>query len=198
METDITEDLAWIAGIIAGDGHIQVDTKHRIWRVIIAFDSKKERNLLQKVFDTLRKMGLSPKVKEWSKGTVVILINSKFFTEFLISVGIPFGKKSDKVTIPSKIFSNERLAKCFIRGLFDADGCVVNRKRKHEKRIELFSKSRKLIEQLSIFLSNLGINNSVRFVKRDKGFIISISKENSRQLFMKEIGLSNEKLLKNL
>lgn len=72
-------------------------------------------------------------------------------------LGLTLGKKTD-IKIPRAIMDNEELAKAFLRGLFDTDGCIYieNKRGKPYPKIQISSVSKLLIEQIVTILSRLG------------------------------------------
>ena len=143
-EKIVTKDLAYLIGLILGDGY--VDFKHgRV--VITTVDDEISEFLLQEPF--------SLKFKQ-SKGAdkYHYVCKNQSFVEFL-SKYIRFEQvRSPKKEITKTIlgWSRENVSS-FLSGLFDADGCC----RKDRHSVSFVSTSKKLIDTVQVLLLNFGI-----------------------------------------
>lgn len=111
-----TQEKAYLLGWIAGDGTVQPE--YHIEIVI----HEKDVDILQSLRDIICK-----ELKIWKKDDrfVGLRICSKQITEDVCSLlKIEPGKKSHTVQFPE--LNSDELKWCFVRGLFDADGCVVS------------------------------------------------------------------------
>ena len=101
--------LPYIAGLVAGDGHIEENG-----RVVIATNDK---DFLEKI-DALLKYNKSiffdKSAKVWK-----ISVNSNEFTKQLTDIGI---KKGNKIEAVMEIKLKENEIRQFISGLYDAEG----------------------------------------------------------------------------
>ena len=142
---EISEDLAYIAGILISDGHL---SKNNI--DVCSFEegvSKSVKEKLIKIFG---------KCDPYYEGTRIYLCNS--FVPFFFNrvFGIPFGNKSRIVTVPESIFkSDNTVIASFIRGLFDGDGTVSSG-------LSYRTYSKELAEGLTYLLARLGIYSYLR------------------------------------
>jgi len=114
--TVFTKELAYLTGVIAGDGHITKRTQ-----INIVTDSPKYLsfliNLNKKLFD------ISPKVYQDENGLFRLDINSHpLYFIFTRIIGLPKGKKKGVLKIPEFIYLNDSFKIYFLRGLFDTDG----------------------------------------------------------------------------
>ena len=126
----ITPNLTFLAGVIMGDGHLRKDK----FGISIEMISKTILTLVQQNFEKVflfnvkikRKKERIGKKQSWKiefKSKVIWLLFNRLFE-------IPFGKKTDKIKVPEIIFNSDLICKkCFIEGLFLADGGIKNRKR---------------------------------------------------------------------
>ncbi len=164
LPSEVTEDLAYLCGILAGDGYIAplTDIKHK-YTIICCGNPKDEKEFyLQVVIPLLSRLfniKIVPKV--CSDGTIRIRIGSKGISTFLVNlIGLPTGKKYDSLKIPKLFLNNEKLKISFIRGVFDTDGCICFKKDgkpyPHYPVITLSSKSYKFIKEISDELKILG------------------------------------------
>lgn len=121
----ITQDVAYLCGVLAGDGHIsKEDVKSIKYRVICGGNPKDEKefydimikNLLNKLFN------IDVKPHNSCDGTYRVMFESKAIVAFLTKIiGLPRGKKYDSLKIPNLFLENKNLLLCFVRGLFDTD-----------------------------------------------------------------------------
>ncbi len=121
----------------------------------------------------------------------------------LNSYEIPFGFKSGNVIVPKVVFnSNLECQSEFVKGLFTADGYVD----KNTYQIELFSKSKNLLQGVNLILNNFGISSKVKkkpTKSNDKIFNIyglHINGQENLHKFYYKIGFLGEKQrrMKNL
>lgn len=114
---------------------------------------------------------------------------------FQNQLGIP-NVKSGYKEIPKAILQSTKSVMCgFLRGLYEGDGCIYSGKT--QRSIIYVNKSKKLIEQLSMILNNMGIETSY-YIGKKKGYQdchrLYIIGEKNLEKFKNEIGfLSLEK-----
>ena len=89
-------------------------------------------------------------------------IYSEAIFRFKISLGLPFGKKSN-IDIPDVLreSQNMKLIAACIRGIFDTDGCVYFMDNFKHSKILIASQSVKLIDSLTFFLDKMGFEPRV-------------------------------------
>ncbi|HDJ96541.1 MAG TPA: hypothetical protein ENG45_00530, partial [Candidatus Aenigmarchaeota archaeon] len=116
---ELPRNFARFLGMVIGDGDVSEKE--------VRFHNKDEE-YLRYVSEICKSFGLNPRIYYQKNRVPCVRIGSKSFCKKLTEIGIPRGKKSDKVEIPEKILlSNELLAE-FISGLFDCDGSVIEKK----------------------------------------------------------------------
>lgn len=150
----LTEDLAELIGFHVGDGYATISkrpkgniTDYIVWyegnpRTEIEYYDNFLQNIILKLFK------ISVPAMYFSKGKMYgIRINSKAIVNFYSKVlGIPLGKKSQSVTIPKIILeSNLRIKAAFLRGLFDADGCITFKGKYKNPSIQISLASKELV-----------------------------------------------------
>jgi hypothetical protein len=166
LPEEISEDLAYLCGVLMGDGHLSVkETKKEsgIKCVGHPIDEKDFYNhVLQPLF--MKNFNLKVEMKLYDGNTTYgFFIFSKALTTFFKEMGIPVGRKSEKANIPPLI-KKCRMEIPFIRGLADTDFCLTLKKR--YKTIPYYpvvvgvSKSKILIDQVSDYLEKLGFRPS--------------------------------------
>ena len=150
-------ELAEVAGLVIGDGHIHENGKSSC-RLELHNSNSSVRESFRESVDTLFSVETSDEKREdrVEKSYSHSHVLTRFFNEIM---DIPSGKKSEKVRIPEKIVrsSDETLAG-FLRGYFEAEA-HVNSDKSH---IEIASKSENLIEQVATGLKRFGIFSRFR------------------------------------
>src|SRR3989344_6460424 len=130
---EMTKEFAELIGIMYGDGCLS--SRHNKNVVYISghkhldfdYHNKTTRNLFLNV------CGKNTTIKERKdENTLFIKFSDKSIFDNFRTIGMPVGKKENKLSIPSKIKDNPYLTCYFLRGLADTDGCVVFSKQ-HKK-----------------------------------------------------------------
>jgi replicative DNA helicase Mcm len=189
----INPDIAYMAGLIAGDGDIHVKGSHGFVR----FHSVDEK-LIQKVKEiTKNNFGIEPRIVKDGKRIPNIVISSLVITDIFKALGIPSGEKSHRVDIPPILTSaGELCVKAYLRGVFDSDGWIYSSK-KSSSTIGLCTCSKKLAMKTMLLLEWWGIISKVRSRKDKIGKISRIGDkivQSKREQFYLEIrGIDNHK-----
>lgn len=198
MNIRISKKLAYDVGVHIGDGNMY--SKSRTHRVTYSGDLSNEEEFylltLKPLLASLYKK--EPRnYKRQSDNTILLVINSKELVEFKNKVlNLPIGKKNE-VKIPDLILKDKKLLLSCLRGIGDTDFSLSfkkNRKGIHtEPRMELYSQSKFLIEQIKNALIDLGFTLSVeKKIKGSyKGYMIRIYGKRNLSLWLKLIGFSN-------
>lgn len=161
----MSEDLAYLCGVLSGDGCISINKKKGDYVIMLVGNPKDEIQfydcVIVPLFKKLFGIRVKPRVTD-HKTTYVIPIHSKALVNFFIEIfDFPIGKKYAKLTIPSIIKSDRRYIISFIRGLADTDFCIslkkTNKGYGHYPVINCVSRSRSFIEEISKELAKLGI-----------------------------------------
>jgi len=166
VPTEITSDVAYLSGILAGDGHISKDYGNKIRNQINCGGNPKDEKefykvIIKNLWKTLFNLNLEP--RDLGDGTYGIRFESKaillFFTKI---IGLPRGKKYDYLKIPSLFLKDRELILHFIRGLFDTDFGFCLCKNQHAKpyypEICFDSKSENFTKEIWKTLKILGLN----------------------------------------
>src|SRR3989344_4440419 len=119
-----------------------------------------DNNLLQLVQKDLKELFYYTPSIEYPKNRCShVQVISKEICLLLNNIGIPFGKKSYIVEIPSLILeSSNVIQKEFLKALFSGDGTVS----KNTYEMEYYSNSKKLLQQISYLLLQEGILSKIR------------------------------------
>lgn len=168
---EISENLAYICGILAGDGNIEYDENESRYCIKCVGNPKDEKelyfNVIKPRFDRIFGVEIIPRLHD-GETTFGFVLFSKNIVNYLVNtIGLPFGKKYEKLTIPDLFKKDERLIINFIRGLFDTDGCMCF-KRRYKKEpyypvITLALKGDKLVKEVSNYLQGMGFKISERY-----------------------------------
>lgn len=203
----IEKELAELCGIVAGDGHIVYNKKHGDYKVEISGDYKELEyfNYIKNLFLSL--FNKEPKIITKKDG-LFLYISSKKIVEKLISLDIPAGKKKDKIRMPKWAMSNKNLGYCFLKGLADTDFSVCFKKGGRLKHsypvIKVGFCSKRLVEDIKIFLDSLGISYCYWYRNKKTSFGVfdlyelDINGKENLEKWMKFIGFSNKKHLNKI
>ena len=210
MKLKITEDLAELLGAITGDGSISISRKN--YRLTICGHSENDFNYLTCHLNHIIYKLLGKKPRLWkfkNKNGIAININSKEVINFLISIGMPYGKKSQTIQIPKIILEgNSKIKSAFIRGVSDTDFSVAFHKGYHRKYhsypiITGNTSSKILAEQIVSILKEFGIKANINerkphgFSKVTQYAIYIYGKDNFSK-WMKIIGFRNQNHLSKI
>ena len=164
----ITDDLAYVCGVLAGDGHIKIKRpkKHEYLIKCVGnpLDEKEFYNkILTRLFYKLFNIKLRPKLHDQST-TYGFSLRSKSLALFLTTIiGLPDGRK-DNIEVPKIFLENKNMMRAFIQGFADTDLSLSLKKRykayKYYPVVNGVSKSKKLIDQISDFLISEGFSVS--------------------------------------
>ena len=146
---------AWdyLCGLVAADGHLDEDGSITI--------SQKDKRFAEKIVELLKEAGIQISSVFYDKGAGVwkIKIKDKAFYHYLISNGVPPGRKAHRITPPGPAVD----PLWYIAGFIDGDGWVeqVVKKAKGRTyyyiRIGLKTKSKNLRDWVLQALAGLGI-----------------------------------------
>ena len=161
--TQVSQDIAYICGVLVGDGSIYTRKIKNDYIIKCVGNPKDEKQFYFKVIGPFFKriFGFTPKMKLHDSGTTFgfVIYSKSLFTFLTRVVGLLEGKKDERLKIP-KILNQKKWLIPFIRGVFDTDGCISFKKRYKQKPyypvITLSSKSKRLIIQISEFLKSCG------------------------------------------
>ncbi|MBS3059998.1 MAG: helix-turn-helix domain-containing protein [DPANN group archaeon] len=192
----LTSDLVQLVGYMLVDGNLE---RNRIR--LYEGDKQVAGHYCTLVEKTT---GLKPSMRNRpSKGHYVVSIHSLDFRDFLVMNFPELEKKSKTISVPEKIMRAEnRVLKGFLRGLFDGEGYVNNRKTGDScrgSRICLAMANELMIKQIQLLLLRFGIISSViskpnyKVKAQSNQFEIDISEPTSRALFKEHIGFASAK-----
>lgn len=155
LPTKLSPTLAYFVGLIAGDGSLsrkeEIDSS-----TAIRFSNN---DLKQEYIDIVRKLfekevEITPPSKKRAQD---FRFGNRAIFELLKGLGV---QKSKKLFIPREIICNKELTIAYLRGLFDTDGSVYDRKSHRSGtrgQIELTTIYKEFAEQIQNTLFRLGI-----------------------------------------
>ena len=196
----LNKELSELIGIIIGDGNIYYNPKLRKYFFEITGDPKLEKEYFEYISTLIQKI-LNKKGSTRIGGRGLRLrVYSKDFVEFLINeIKLPYGKKSEIITIPNKI-NNWNLIKPCIRGITDTDGSLFLSKKGNNLNypsIEISTNSKFLAFQIKEFLKDklrIRLRKFSKIGLNDK-YVVSVNGVEMVKKWIKEIGFSNKRKL---
>lgn len=159
----LTENLAYLIGFIIGDGNLKKSDY-----CVRAVEENKEfiENVYAKIFSEI--FGVKPKIYfDKYNGSYVAYKHSKAIYNQLVELGIPAGTKSRAVRVPERVMKSQskEIQSCFLSGLFDAEGSIINMRDSHHKngypRTQLKVCSHGLVIDIYNLLQNLGMSPKI-------------------------------------
>lgn len=161
----LSKNLAYYIGYLQGDGYLESDKK------TIGFVDEYigQINKINKI--TREIFGINGKIKKqksviakkycYQLGINSYIINSFFHDYFGIIRGVKV-----KLRIPIILFSDEKLLKSYISGLFDADGTFPRHPKKDKQVfLEITMKDKEFMKEIKYLLSYFGIT-TLKLYKR--------------------------------
>jgi ribonucleoside-diphosphate reductase alpha chain len=117
-----------------------------------------------------RLTGFAPKPSVQPNGTVQLRVTRDSFNAFVRSLGFTTGRAANKV-LPEAVFEMpEAILAAFLRGLFDADGCVVDSPN-GTRYVGLGSRSEELLVGVQEILASLAIRGRIyQMPRKDASF----------------------------
>ncbi len=193
----LDNDLIYLAGVIAGDGHLKGGVKWKDkdnspdYGIFIHSNNKKYLELILKLIK--EKVNTKTSIKQGKRAYYISIRNKKLYTFFNKEFKIPLGKKSDKIIIPKNLTKEQ--TKYFLGGLFDTDGGI------RRNSIGYCSASKQIITEINQYLNSIKIENTIdswinkKYQKEYYGIRIKKSSVNN---FLKTIPLKNIKKLEKI
>ncbi|PIU21142.1 MAG: DNA topoisomerase VI subunit B [Candidatus Diapherotrites archaeon CG08_land_8_20_14_0_20_34_12] len=193
MPAYIGQDILWLSGFMAGDGHL-TSKKDDKWGVNISFTNK-DINLINKCKNILEeKFGL--KTQQYfhkEKHYCTLQCSSKILSEIFESLGVTRGNKSKCFDLSNTLLqlSDGHIA-AYLKGLFDAEGSITQEKRM----ITLTLYNKKALEKIFYALLRIGIHANIN-KSREENRITITATENIYKFYQK-IGFSSSKKTQKL
>lgn len=159
------EDLAHYLGWLVGDGSISGNV------VTTVYGSREDQEeILPRHLQLLQRLngGRAPKPSVQPNGTVQLRLSRRVLARFFEALGVKPGRAAEK-EVPWSVFeAPEEVQRAFLRGLFDADGCVAETSN-GSRYVGLGSRSRELLRGVQLLLSSIGVASRIYQVHGDAG-----------------------------
>jgi ribonucleoside-diphosphate reductase alpha chain len=153
------EEFAHYLGWLVGDGCIDAREGNAV--TVYGSDEDKEVVLPRHHALLTRITGFESKPSVQPNGTLQLRVTREAFGQFLYQLGVAEGHAPDKV-VPSGVYeAPEDAVTAFLRGLFDADGCVVHQASNETRYVGLGSRSEELLIGVQELLASLGIGSRI-------------------------------------
>ena len=140
----INSEIAYLAGVIAGDGAI-TKTKRKMGGYYYRIQIVGRKNYIEKLIPLIKQL-FNYKIKilrdKRKRNTYYINIQTAAIYAYFIMLGLKPGKKLHP-NVPSIIAENPTLFKNYLKGLIDTDGHV-----KHTGRVQLKQRSKTYLQQI--------------------------------------------------
>ncbi|MBI2233006.1 MAG: hypothetical protein HYU56_03730 [Candidatus Aenigmarchaeota archaeon] len=167
LPIESTKDLAYVCGVLAGDGNIHTRFDKHEYSVTCLGNQLDEREFYDKVLLDLFYKLFNSKIKNKlheRDNTYGFTLRSKSLVLFLTKIiGLPSGRK-DNIKIPTIFLDSKEMMKSFIQGFADTDLCISLKRRyknyQYYPVINGVSKSRILRDEIADFLESEGFSVS--------------------------------------
>ncbi|MEK7425402.1 MAG: LAGLIDADG family homing endonuclease [Actinomycetota bacterium] len=155
-----TDELGHYLGWLVGDGTISGEVATTVYG---SADDINDIMPLHRLLLTAINDGTVPKPSEQPNGTVQLRASRRAFVAQLRALGVSNGRATDKVVPWSVLEAPSEVAGAFLRGLFDADGCVYDGAK--SRYVGLGSASKQLLQGAQRLLATLGVTSSIYATK---------------------------------
>ena len=152
-------ELAHYLGWVVGDGCINAGDN----AAVTVYGSAEDKEVVLPRHHALLTQitGFESKPSVQANGTLQLRVTRRAFGEFLRGLGVSGGRAVEK-TVPDAVFeAPEDALIAFLRGLFDADGCVVDQQANATRYVGLGSRSEELLIGVQELLASLGIASRI-------------------------------------
>lgn len=197
-------DFLELVGVIIGDGHIEYNTKTRIYRIEITAAIEAKNDYFNTIYEFLKKnSNNTPKIREREnqkgKWLEVYVYDKKFIDKIIKTYNLIYKNKTFDAEIPPFLL-HWNTSKHIIRGIFESDGSLYFSKSKLSKyptypRIEIKTLSKKLAKQLCSVLKRNAFKVNKRPNRSDGSTNVYLSGDAMLEKWKKEIGFSSKKNL---
>ena len=192
----ITPEIAYDVGIHIGDGNMY--SKDGTYRITYSGNLTNEKEYYKDLQKIIRaSYNVNPIYIERPKdNTVLVIVNSKGLVEFKRNeLNLPCGPKND-IEIPKRILENTTLTRWCMRGIGDTDFSLSFKKNKKgintEPRLELYTKSSKLIENLKHILLKFSFTFAIeKKTGKYHGYLLRMYGKKNLENWLNNFGFSN-------
>jgi len=207
---EVTPELAELFGIYVGDGTMSANKsgKGALLSIAAGKDEKEWLDYVANLFEQIFRY--YPKVR-WNSNVYKIQTGVSKICEFFKKMGFRLGKKALTVRVPKAVIEidDDDTYKAFLKGYFDADGCLCFERNLHGRYVEfkktyhyyprilLTSISKDLIvTDIKQMLEVIGLQHNTREripgkKEEHKSYVATITGAAQLELWMTKIGSSN-------
>ncbi len=161
----LTNEMMWLAGIVATDGCIVKSRKENEAEYYKIKIGNKSKVMIDKLKEIVEKFEIKPYITV-KDGFYHFEFGSNLLAYLLMSLGITCKNKSFDIYISDRVFSlPEHLVYAYLEGIFEGDGNLNIVKNKNNGVIRLFTASKEFSKGLHMLLSRFGYNNNIKVSK---------------------------------
>lgn len=180
IPTQMTSEMAYLAGVFAGDGSLSFRPDKQEYSLKCVGNPKDEKEFYFEVVGPRFKkvFGFLPQIKYFDQQiTFGFRIFSKSLVIYLTDViDLPLGSKYNSLKVPLIFKANKKLLISFIKGVFDTDGCISFKKKyqniPYYPVISFSSKNEAFVKEISNILKEEGFKITERYSYKVKDFRI--------------------------
>jgi hypothetical protein len=180
----LSPEKAYILGVLCGDGHIH--------KGMVRLEIRKDEEFIREFANCLKKVyGLEFRYKYYGKrDSFVLYASPESVCDDLLRYG-KFGVY--KWEVPKEILncSKEEIICGFLKGIFDSEGSAG------KYLVSMTSINKKGVEDVSLLLEKIGVQNTVGFIKRGYHIIYITGKERIKR-FRDKVGFTIKRKQKRL
>ncbi len=175
--------FGYASGVICGDGHICINYEVRKYQIILRVRSAE---FAQAFAQHLRAIGLRPNIHYYARNNIYDVVACSKLYAYL------FKKIKKEKWYREYCRASRDYMIGFIRGFYDSEGSLIQQPYKGEFRIEMSNNDKELLDDISLYLHQLGIPNQVRFAKLtsagNRNYVLGIHSYDMIRKFIEIIG----------
>lgn len=176
FESINTRDKAYLLGFIVGDGCVVDEGKRKRMQISLSMDDKEHLLNIAEKLDAIDRVYDHKPLEKWGnrgKEHPILRIDSTKMCNDLISLGVIPRKTGYEKLIK---FDDADLQWSFIRGFFDADGCICFNSRK--RYVASFTGNYEFLNDLLELFKSIGIGLGVKTIQQKQGcFNLALGKK---------------------
>jgi len=213
---ELSSDLAYLCGVIAGDGSIYTRSSKHDYIIKCVGNPKDEKEYYNKIlsplFRSLFKIKIKVKLQDQGSTYGFVIYSKGLYGFFTKIIGLPSGKKYITLIIPNLFKKHKELCNSFIQGVADTDFCLSFKKKyssvPYYPVISGCSKSKRFMKEISFELKKQGFqiaeiyDYKVKDIRFKKGYSIinriDLNGVNNYKLWLNQIGFRHPKHLKKI
>ena len=185
LPTKVSPELAEFFAYIIADGHL-----NRKGYSVMFYNS--DPSLLERFKELSRTLfEMTPHIYPHPHGgSFIAQIDSKTLFDFLTAIGIPYQKKAGTASVPEciKMSSDQTVAR-FIGAYIACDGSVDV----DGSRVDITSKSKRLVEEMSFLLVRLGLVSSIGKTRKDGTTRLYVSNSSQLERLRRQVKIESHK-----